>query len=197
MSANSENNHAHEYMRMKLMPHRGHAISCVSYGDFNDPADVSIECEHCGEVLVSAEVFDSDPDDELNRLRTELALTQMQLKDAHECLQKAVECMKGVPQCLLDTAKCREINTYLAKAENYEAPAHIHPSEAKRGDRLPLPKVVVFVERGTASVYSNIPGLDAAILDMDTTDPDERDELDAAAEEFWAEVHCGNLKEEC
>lgn len=47
-------------MREKLMAHRGHHIVCVSYGDWDDPADVCIECEDCNEVLVSAEDFDSD-----------------------------------------------------------------------------------------------------------------------------------------
>lgn len=42
-------------LREKLMAHRGHNIVCVSYGDWDDPADVCIECEDCCEVLVSAE----------------------------------------------------------------------------------------------------------------------------------------------
>ena len=42
----------------KLMPHIGHKIVCVCYGDQNDPDDICIECEDCCEVLVSAETED-------------------------------------------------------------------------------------------------------------------------------------------
>ena len=35
--------------------HVGHHITCVRYGDNNDPEDVCIECETCNEVLFSAE----------------------------------------------------------------------------------------------------------------------------------------------
>jgi hypothetical protein len=46
------------YIREKLMHHRGHNVVCVSYGDWDNPADVCIECEDCNEVLISAEDFD-------------------------------------------------------------------------------------------------------------------------------------------
>ena len=52
------------YMAKKLLLHRGHSIECVSYGDWNDPADVCIECTDCGEVLVSAEDFISSASSE-------------------------------------------------------------------------------------------------------------------------------------
>lgn len=42
----------------KLKPHIGHRVVCVCYGDFEDPCDICIECEDCGEVLVSAEDYD-------------------------------------------------------------------------------------------------------------------------------------------
>ena len=45
-------------IRDKLMRHRGHNVVCVSYGDWNNPADVCIECEDCNEVLISAEDFE-------------------------------------------------------------------------------------------------------------------------------------------
>ena len=47
-------------LREKLMRHRGHNIECVCYGDWDDPADVCIECVDCNEVLVSAEDFESE-----------------------------------------------------------------------------------------------------------------------------------------
>ena len=53
------------FMFDNLLPHVGHKISCVIYGDMNDPNDVCIECEDCNEVLVSAESFcevDAIPD---------------------------------------------------------------------------------------------------------------------------------------
>lgn len=48
------------YIREKLLRHRGHNIACVCYGDWEDPADVCIECEDCYEVLISASVFDAE-----------------------------------------------------------------------------------------------------------------------------------------
>lgn len=38
-----------------LMPHIGHKIACVSYGNPKDPDDICIECETCNEVLFSAQ----------------------------------------------------------------------------------------------------------------------------------------------
>ena len=38
----------------------GHDISCVTYGDSEDPSDICIECDECGTVLVSAEDFEAD-----------------------------------------------------------------------------------------------------------------------------------------
>ncbi len=48
------------WMAKKLLPHVGHDISCVTYGDSDDPDDICIECEDCCTVLVSAEDFDED-----------------------------------------------------------------------------------------------------------------------------------------
>ena len=48
------------WMTEKLLPHVGHEISCVAYGDCDDPSDVRIECEDCYTVLVSAEDFNQD-----------------------------------------------------------------------------------------------------------------------------------------
>lgn len=42
------------WMAQKLLPHVGHDISCVTYGDSEDPSDICIECDECGTVLVSA-----------------------------------------------------------------------------------------------------------------------------------------------
>ena len=38
-----------------MKQHVGHHITCVCYGDKEDPEDVCIECETCNEVLFSAE----------------------------------------------------------------------------------------------------------------------------------------------
>lgn len=53
-------NHMHE----KLKHHIGHNIVCVCYGDPDDPRDVCIECEDCNAVLISAEDFDTDNENE-------------------------------------------------------------------------------------------------------------------------------------
>ena len=39
----------------ELKKHRGHKISIVSYGDWNSPEDICLECEDCGEVILDAE----------------------------------------------------------------------------------------------------------------------------------------------
>lgn len=36
-----------------LLHHVGHTIVCVAYGDPDEPHNVAIECETCGEVLMS------------------------------------------------------------------------------------------------------------------------------------------------
>lgn len=36
----------------ELKVHRGHKIVCVGYGDIEQPANIAIECETCGEVLL-------------------------------------------------------------------------------------------------------------------------------------------------
>ena len=42
----------------KLKKHRGHNVSIVSYGDWDDPADICLECEDCCEVIIDAEPYD-------------------------------------------------------------------------------------------------------------------------------------------
>ena len=46
------------YIWEKLMPHRGHEIECVCYGEWDNPMDICIECITCNEVLISAEDFE-------------------------------------------------------------------------------------------------------------------------------------------
>lgn len=38
-----------------LKKHRGHQVSIVSYGDWDAPQDICLECETCSEVILSAE----------------------------------------------------------------------------------------------------------------------------------------------
>ena len=52
------------YIYEKLRAHIGHNVVCVAYGDIDNPADVCIECEDCGCVLISAEDFEDDENDE-------------------------------------------------------------------------------------------------------------------------------------
>lgn len=40
-----------------LLKHRGHNVSIVSYGDIDNPVDVCLECEDCGEVVLDAELY--------------------------------------------------------------------------------------------------------------------------------------------
>jgi len=41
----------------ELKKHRGHKVNIVSYGDWNEPEDVCLECEDCGEVVLDAELY--------------------------------------------------------------------------------------------------------------------------------------------
>lgn len=40
-----------------LKSHRGHKVSIASYGDWDDPADICLECEDCGEVILDSELY--------------------------------------------------------------------------------------------------------------------------------------------
>ena len=41
----------------RLLAHRDHQVYIVSYGDPDDPVDVCLECEDCGEVILDAELY--------------------------------------------------------------------------------------------------------------------------------------------
>jgi len=40
-----------------LKKHRGHKVSIVSYGSYDNPENISLECEDCGEVILDAELY--------------------------------------------------------------------------------------------------------------------------------------------
>lgn len=40
-----------------LLAHWGHRVSVAVYGDPNDPANVCLECDDCGEVVLDAELY--------------------------------------------------------------------------------------------------------------------------------------------
>lgn len=40
-----------------LLKHKGHNVAIVTYGDPDAPADVCLECEDCGEVVLDAEIY--------------------------------------------------------------------------------------------------------------------------------------------
>lgn len=41
----------------ELKKHRGHKVSIVSYGDWDNPTDICLECEDCNEVVLDAELY--------------------------------------------------------------------------------------------------------------------------------------------
>lgn len=57
----------------ELKAHFGHHIVCVCYGSVDDPANVALECEDCGEVLLD---FDRPPDREQQAEKMYLWLQQ-------------------------------------------------------------------------------------------------------------------------
>lgn len=40
-----------------LKDHYGHHVQVSLYGDIDDPANVCLECEDCGEVILDAEIY--------------------------------------------------------------------------------------------------------------------------------------------
>lgn len=54
---NKEAHSTDELLWNMLLKHRGHTVSIVSYGDFDNPADVCLECEDCGEVILDADIY--------------------------------------------------------------------------------------------------------------------------------------------
>lgn len=40
-----------------LQKHRGHKVAIVSYGDNDVPANIALECEDCGEVILDAGIY--------------------------------------------------------------------------------------------------------------------------------------------
>ena len=44
-------------LRKRLLSHVGHHVVIVTYGDEDDPADVCLECEDCGEVILDSEIY--------------------------------------------------------------------------------------------------------------------------------------------
>ena len=49
-------------MYKKLLPHIGHSIVCVCYGNPKKPENVAVECEDCNEVLCDGDRHDSRTD---------------------------------------------------------------------------------------------------------------------------------------
>lgn len=41
----------------ELKKHRGHKVNIVSYGDWDNPEDICLECEDCEEVILDAEIY--------------------------------------------------------------------------------------------------------------------------------------------
>lgn len=41
----------------ELKKHRGHKVNIISYGDWNNPTNICLECEDCGEVVLDAEIY--------------------------------------------------------------------------------------------------------------------------------------------
>ena len=45
-------------LKEKLMEHRGHNVVIVTYGDYNNPQDVCLECQDCNAIILDAENYD-------------------------------------------------------------------------------------------------------------------------------------------
>lgn len=49
-----------------LLAHLGHRVSVAVYGDLDNPANVCLECEDCGEVVLDAELYTLKARDDLD-----------------------------------------------------------------------------------------------------------------------------------
>lgn len=67
-NAGNKFNNVNMILWNKLKEHRGHKVNIVSYGDWDDPLDICLECEDCGEVILDAEIYTlHSREDEENR----------------------------------------------------------------------------------------------------------------------------------
>ena len=46
------------YLKEKLLKHRGHNVVIASYGDSNNPQNVCLECEDCNEIILDTDYTD-------------------------------------------------------------------------------------------------------------------------------------------
>lgn len=56
-NAGNKFNNVNMILWNRLKEHRGHKVNIVSYGDWDDPLDICLECEDCGEVILDAEIY--------------------------------------------------------------------------------------------------------------------------------------------
>lgn len=57
METNERENRYNTLLWNKLKKHRGHHVSIVSYGGWDDPKNISLECEDCNEIILDAELY--------------------------------------------------------------------------------------------------------------------------------------------
>lgn len=57
MGTNERENRYNTLLWNKLKKHRGHHVSIVSYGGWDDPKNISLECEDCNEIILGAELY--------------------------------------------------------------------------------------------------------------------------------------------
>ena len=57
MGTNERENRYNTLLWDELKKHRGHHVSITSYGDWDNPKNISVECEDCNEVILDAELY--------------------------------------------------------------------------------------------------------------------------------------------
>lgn len=55
--SNSDNIDYDKILWNILKKHRGHKVSIVSYGNYDNPENISLKCEDCGEVILDAGIY--------------------------------------------------------------------------------------------------------------------------------------------
>lgn len=108
------------YMYEKLKNHIGHNIVCVAYGDIKNPHDICIECEDCNEVLVSAENFDFEENDDMKEVAEALTYIDNELRDMGDSYEEIVENLCYSAGVHFDIDNSAEYSDYL-KAKSIEA----------------------------------------------------------------------------
>lgn len=110
-------------LRRRLLEHQGHDVTVVAYGDPDNPADVCLECEDCGCVVLDSELYDLRAVDETEYFGV-VRWCDEDLKDAFET--RGIEPTKEMVSVL--RSRCEKPLTDLMIERGWEVIDSVIPS---------------------------------------------------------------------